>query len=69
MAELGLDTDISVPTLILGKGSSISTLDINRLIVPLKTELGTVKVNLALRKVAKGLTSKQAKPGLQMAIV
>lgn len=69
MAELGLDTDISVPTLILGKGSSISTLDINRLIVPLNTELGTVKVNLALRKVAKGSTSKQAKSGLQMVIV
>ncbi|MEW5959937.1 MAG: chemotaxis protein CheX, partial [Chloroflexota bacterium] len=30
LAELGYSTQISVPTLIVGKGSHISTLDINR---------------------------------------
>ncbi|MFN8455264.1 MAG: hypothetical protein U0401_11465, partial [Anaerolineae bacterium] len=40
---------ISVPTLIVGKGSRISTLGIDRVVVPLETELGTLRVNLALR--------------------
>lgn len=50
MAQLGLDADISVPTLIVGKGSRISTLDIDRLIVPLETELGILRLSLALRE-------------------
>ncbi len=49
LAELGYSADISVPTLILGKGSRISTLDIGRLVIPLETEVGTMRVNLALR--------------------
>ena len=50
LSELGFDSQISVPTLIVGKGSRISTLDINRLIVPLETELGTLRLDLALRE-------------------
>lgn len=49
LAEFGYKTDISVPTLIVGKGSRISTLGIDRVVVPLETELGTLRVNLALR--------------------
>jgi chemotaxis protein CheX len=49
LAELGYSADISVPTLILGKGSRISTLDLGRLVIPLETEVGIVRVNLALR--------------------
>lgn len=49
LAEQGYRTDISVPTLIVGKGSRISTLGIDRLIVPLETELGIIRLDLALR--------------------
>jgi hypothetical protein len=36
--------------MIVGKGSRISTFDIDRLIVPLNTEYGTVSLTLALRE-------------------
>lgn len=49
LAQQGITTDISVPTLIVGQGSKISTLDIDRLVVPLKTDLGTFRVDMALR--------------------
>ena len=55
MAELGLDTDISVPTLIVGKGSRISTLNITRLVTPLETESGTLHLSLALRESSDSL--------------
>jgi chemotaxis protein CheX len=49
LAEQGYNANISVPTLIIGKGSRISTLDIGRLVIPLQTELGVVRLDLALR--------------------
>ena len=49
LASLGLAAEVSVPALIIGKGSRISTLDIDRLTVPLETELGTIRLDLALR--------------------
>jgi chemotaxis protein CheX len=54
LAKLGLTTQISVPTLIVGKGSYVSTLDIDRLIIPLETELGTFRLDLALRESQPG---------------
>lgn len=50
LSELGLDTDVSVPTLLVGRGSRVSTLDIDRLAIPLETELGTLRIDLALRE-------------------
>ncbi|MCB0191139.1 MAG: chemotaxis protein CheX [Anaerolineae bacterium] len=50
LAEAGYDTDISVPTMMVGQGSRISTFDIDRLIVPLETEFGVVRLALALRE-------------------
>lgn len=50
LAQAGYKADISVPTMIVGKGSRISTFDIDRLIVPLNTEYGTVSLTLALRE-------------------
>ena len=50
LAEMGLNTDISVPSLIVGKGSRISTLDIDRLVIPLETEVGIFRLDLALRE-------------------
>jgi chemotaxis protein CheX len=50
LADLGLKSDISVPSLIVGKGSRISTLDMDRLVIPLDTELGVFRLDLALRE-------------------
>lgn len=50
LAQSGYHADISVPTMIVGKGSRISTFDIDRLIVPLQTEFGIVSLTLALRE-------------------
>lgn len=50
LAEAGYASNISPPTLLLGRGASISTLDFMRLVVPLHTDLGTLTIHLALRE-------------------
>ena len=49
-AEAGYETDISTPSLIIGKGATISTLEYARLIVPLTTSIGPITIHLALRE-------------------
>mgnify|MGYP001277081214 CR=1 FL=1 len=63
LSEAGFDADISVPTMIVGKGSRISTFDMDRLIVPLETEYGIVTLSLALRE-----EKNNAKVGVQLAL-
>jgi chemotaxis protein CheX len=46
----GFEATISPPSLILGRGASISTLDYPRLVVPLETVFGRVLIHLALRQ-------------------
>lgn len=50
LAESGFESTISPPSLILGKGASISTLDYPRLVVPLVTIAGKIIIHLALRQ-------------------
>ena len=50
LAEAGYETNISTPSLIMGRGATISTLDHPRLIVPLFTSIGAVTIHLALRE-------------------
>ena len=50
LAEAGYDATISTPTLLLGRGSTISTLDYARLVVPLNSESGALEIHLALRE-------------------
>ncbi len=50
LAEAGYEADISTPSLIMGKGATISTLDQPRLIVPLITRLGDVAIHLSLQE-------------------
>jgi chemotaxis protein CheX len=50
LSQSGYEATISPPTLILGAGSQISTLDFPRLVVPLTTENGNITVQLALRE-------------------
>jgi chemotaxis protein CheX len=50
LAEAGFESNISTPSLILGKGATISTLDYPRLVVPLTTSVGPLNIHLALRE-------------------
>ncbi|HEX2998121.1 MAG TPA: chemotaxis protein CheX [Anaerolineales bacterium] len=50
LAEAGYEANISTPSLIIGKGAMISTLEYTRLVVPLMTSLGSITVHLALRE-------------------
>lgn len=50
LAEAGFDSTISPPTMLLGQGASISTLDFVRLVVPLVGPFGEVLIHLALRE-------------------
>jgi len=50
LSELGLEAQISPPTLIVGRGASVSTLSFQRLVVPLETQFGTMETHLALRQ-------------------
>lgn len=50
LAEAGYRCSISVPTLIVGRGTMLSTLDFKRLVVPLKTSIGNLSIHIALRE-------------------
>jgi len=50
LSKAGLDSTISPPTMIIGKGTQISTIDFPRIVVPIQTELGDVTVHLALKE-------------------
>lgn len=59
--EAGFEADISPPTLLQGKDVIISTLDFQRLLVPLETELGSFEITLALREGIGGIISDLVK--------
>lgn len=60
LSKTGLESTISPPTLMIGKGAMISTLDIPRLVMPLRGEPGNIIINIALIESRKsGLTSAQ----------
>jgi chemotaxis protein CheX len=60
LAEAGYEANISTPSVILGKGATISTLEYPRLVVPLATSLGSMTIHLALRESLKtGLKTPQ----------
>ncbi|MEW8977313.1 MAG: chemotaxis protein CheX [Symbiobacterium sp.] len=47
----GYPCKIAPPSVVVGKGTSISTLSIKRLVIPLETSLGSITVHVALREV------------------
>lgn len=53
-SKAGYQTNISPPTLIVGKGIQISTLDFSRIVVPMATNMGELVINLALREATPG---------------
>ena len=52
IARLGLHVDIAPPVLLQGAGSRVSTAGIQRLVVPLVTDFGTVEAQLAVKEKA-----------------
>jgi chemotaxis protein CheX len=49
LAQLGLHCDIAPPMLLLGAGSRISTMAIQRLVIPLNTDIGTLQAQVAIK--------------------
>ena len=62
LSEAGYEASISPPTLLGGKGATISTLDFPRLMVPLTSEAGAVTIHLALRENVKKAASAASLP-------
>jgi len=60
LAKTGYEANMSPPTLLVGKGATIYTLDIARVVVPLFTDQIEMKIHLALREgIRKGVGAAQ----------
>lgn len=53
LSQTGFQSTISPPTLLLGRGGIVSTLDFPRVVVPLEGEHGSLLIHLALREAAQ----------------
>ena len=49
LADQGLETQITPPLMLVGAGARITSFDLMRIVVPLTTPFGIVKVHVALR--------------------
>lgn len=49
LSEAGYPSNITPPALVVGKGTMISTLDLNRLVFPLQTEVGALEIQVVLK--------------------
>jgi len=49
LAEAGFPSALAPPMLIVGRDTMINTLDVQRLVIPMETELGSVEVQVALK--------------------
>lgn len=52
LSEAGFQSNISPPSLVIGKGTMITTLDLNRLVFPLQTDVGEIEVQVVLKPAA-----------------
>lgn len=52
LAEEGIETTVNPPLVLVGRGARLSTVEIQRLVVPLQTMYGVVKLHVALREAA-----------------
>jgi chemotaxis protein CheX len=50
LADLGLPTEITPPLLLVGAGARLSSVEIQRLVVPLATNCGQINIHVALRE-------------------
>ncbi len=60
LSEAGFTSDLAPPMLIVGRGSMISTLDVQRLVIPMETEFGQVEIQVALKLTSAGATRRAA---------
>jgi chemotaxis protein CheX len=49
LAEAGFPSDLAPPMLIVGRATTISTLDVQRLVIPMETEFGRIELQVALK--------------------
>jgi chemotaxis protein CheX len=49
LSEAGFPSDLAPPMLLVGRNTLISTLDVQRLIIPIETELGKIEIQVALK--------------------
>jgi chemotaxis protein CheX len=49
LSEAGFTSDLAPPMLMIGRGTMISTLDVQRLVIPMETEFGKIEVQVALK--------------------
>ena len=49
LADAGYPSNITPPALVIGKGTMVTTLDLNRLVFPLETEFGNLEVQVVLK--------------------
>jgi chemotaxis protein CheX len=49
LSEAGFASDLAPPMLLVGRNTLISTLDVQRLVIPLETELGNMEIQVALK--------------------
>src|SRR5216683_4808106 len=49
LAEAGFPADLAPPMLIVGRNTLISTLDVQRLVIPIETEFGKIEIQVALK--------------------
>ncbi|HEV7662283.1 MAG TPA: chemotaxis protein CheX [Chloroflexota bacterium] len=52
LSEAGYPSNITPPALVVGKGTMITTLDLNQLICPLQTEVGPLEIQVILKSAA-----------------
>jgi chemotaxis protein CheX len=52
LADEGIETTINPPLVLVGRGARLSTVEIQRLVVPLSTAYGEIKLHVALREAA-----------------
>src|SRR5579859_2836408 len=58
LSEAGYPSDLAPPMLLIGKNTMISTLDVQRLVIPMETEFGSIEVQVALK--LSGTAAKRA---------
>lgn len=52
LSEAGYPSNITPPALVIGEGTMITTLDLNRLVFPLQTDVGALEVQVVLKAAA-----------------
>lgn len=48
LSEAGFPSELAPPMLLVGRNTMISTLDVQRLVIPMETDLGRVEIQVAL---------------------